>query len=172
MVVVAGGGGDAAGNLLMSSLAVRVHAVRSIKLARLPFHRRRGAALAHCSLRGAEFTAVGTHLSTDERERGLQMRRLLSELPEVGPSLVFAGDINEESTGEAWSALLARLTDVGESAGDAHTPTFSCGAPSRRIDGVFVDPRTVVREYRVLDSADVRCASDHFPVYAELELPT
>ena len=59
--------------------------------------------------------------------------------------------------------------------GDAKPPadgfTFSVTNPRRRIDGVFVDPGLRVVSAEVLDSPDVRIASDHRPVLVELALP-
>jgi endonuclease/exonuclease/phosphatase family metal-dependent hydrolase len=170
MVVVAGGGG-AAGNLLMSTLAIRVHAARSVLLPLTPGQQLRGAAVAHCSLRGAEFTAVSTHLSLDPPERARQVPLLLAEVPEELPPLVLAADFNEQPGGPVWEAFAPRLDDVAAIAGDPGTPTFSCASPRRRIDGFFVERAVKVAGYRVLDSPDVRRASDHFPVYAELALP-
>jgi len=43
--------------------------------------------------------------------------------------------------------------------------------PHQRIDGIFVDHRITVRQARVIDHPDVKIASDHLPVLAELELP-
>jgi endonuclease/exonuclease/phosphatase family metal-dependent hydrolase len=172
MVAVAGGGGGAFGNFLLCSPAVLAHSARTFRLAHAPMRPDKGAAVAELSYGGVRFVAAGTHLTTGDAthddEHEAQLRSLLAELP--GPDglpLIVAGDLNEEHTGPAWRALAARLTDAG--AGST-TPTFSCRTPRRRIDGIFADPRLPVRQYRVLDSPDVRRASDHFPIYAELEL--
>ena len=170
MVVVAGGG-DAAGNLLIASIAVRVHAARSLLLPLTPGQQLRGAALAHCSLAGSEFIAVSTHLSLNPAERLRHVPLLLDELAEDGPPVVLAADFNEQPGGPVWEAFTPRLDDVAALAEATDTPTFSCAWPRRRIDGFFVDRRVGVAGYRVLDSSDVRRASDHFPVYTELKLP-
>jgi endonuclease/exonuclease/phosphatase family metal-dependent hydrolase len=167
MVVIAGGGGGAFGAFLMSSLAVSAHRAETFRLAHRPLRPEKGAAVATLSYRGTRFTAACTHLATHEDERADQMASLLGRLPE-GPPVILAGDLNEEHTGPAWQAAAARFTDAGSG---TPTPTYSCRTPRRRIDGIFASAGTGVREYRVLDSPDVRKASDHFPVYAELELP-
>lgn len=171
-LVVVAGGGDAAGNLLMASVAVRVHAARSLLLPLTPGLQLRGAALAHCSLAGACFTAVSTHLGLNPAERLRHVPLLLGELAEDGPPVVLAADVNEQPGGPVWEALAPRLDDVAAAAGAGDVPTFSCASPRRRIDGLFVDRRVVVAGYQVLDSPDARTASDHFPVYAELKLPS
>lgn len=169
MVVVAGGGGDACGNLLLASVAVRVHAARSRRLVFLPGEQPRGAAVAECSLAGARFTALGTHLSLHPAERLRQVPALLAGLPEDGPPLVLAGDLNEQPGGPTWDAFADRLDDAAVSYGD-DTPTFSTDNPRRRIDAIWVDRRMTVERYTVLDTPLVRRASDHFPLVAEVKL--
>jgi endonuclease/exonuclease/phosphatase family metal-dependent hydrolase len=170
-LTVVTGGGEACGNLLLASLAVRVHAARSVFLPLTPGQQLRGAAIAHCSLAGAEFTAISTHLSLNPAERVRQVPLLLAEAPPAGPPLIIAADFNEEPGGPVWEGFLSRLDDVAEVAGAGDAPTFPGWDPHRRIDGFFVDRAVKVSGYRVLDSAAVRSASDHLPVYAELDLP-
>ncbi|HEV2086714.1 MAG TPA: endonuclease/exonuclease/phosphatase family protein [Cryptosporangiaceae bacterium] len=169
MVVLAGGGEDAVGNLLLCSLAVTVRATRSLRLPLTPGEQPRAAALARCTLGGVPFTAVGVHLGLHPAERVRHVPVLLAEATAGGDPVVLAGDLNERPGGPVWQDLGRSLRDA---AGTDETPTFSCGAPDRRIDAIFADPALAVRHYAVLDSPSVRRASDHFPVYAELELPT
>jgi endonuclease/exonuclease/phosphatase family metal-dependent hydrolase len=49
--------------------------------------------------------------------------------------------------------------------------TSNVRARTRRIDGIFPGPGIGVRSVDVIDDSDVRIASDHLPVLAELELP-
>jgi endonuclease/exonuclease/phosphatase family metal-dependent hydrolase len=42
--------------------------------------------------------------------------------------------------------------------------------PTRRIDAVFVGTGATVRRSEAIDSADVRIASDHRPVVADVDL--
>jgi len=169
MVVAAGGGADACGNLLLSTVAVRVHSAGSSRLVFLPGEQPRGAAVARCSLAGSEFTAVGTHLSLHPAERLRQVPALLAQFPADAPPLVLAGDLNEQSDGPTWEAFAGRLDDAAGLAGDG-TPTFSTGNPRRRIDAIWADPRINVERYTVLDTPSVRRASDHFPLLADLKL--
>src|SRR5207237_5126199 len=80
-------------------------------------------------------------------------------------------DVNETSDGPAWQTVAAGLVDAAEATGQAGVATFPTGAPARRIDAIFVDPRCPVRRYEVVDTPDSRVASDHFPVLAEAALP-
>jgi endonuclease/exonuclease/phosphatase family metal-dependent hydrolase len=43
--------------------------------------------------------------------------------------------------------------------------------PRDRLDAIFVDPRCQVLGYEVLDSPEVRRASDHFPIVVDTALP-
>jgi endonuclease/exonuclease/phosphatase family metal-dependent hydrolase len=174
-MVVVTGGRTAAGNLLLSDIAVTVHRAREVLLPlecppRLKLPQRRGATVAELSLAGHRFTALGTHLSLYPEERARQARRLLGFLPPDAPPLVLAGDLNEEPGGVVSTVLGERLVDAAIVAGDPGSPTFSTGSPRRRIDYVWADPGLPVTGYEVLDSADVRAASDHFPVRVRLTL--
>lgn len=191
-LVVLAGGRTAAGNLLLCDLAVDVVHTVDIVFSSRPdadrTHRpgtprlgtprlgtprlgtpRRGAAVAICALAGERFAVAGTHLDLSPRDRQLHAHELLDRLPEVGagPDLptIVAGDINDEPGSATWQVLTERLTDAG-----AAGPTFPAIVPTRRIDGIFVDPRLPVRNVEVLDGDDVRVGSDHRPVLAMIEL--
>ena len=62
------------------------------------------------------------------------------------------------------------LVDTAVAAGQAGTHTYPSSAPRTRIDAVFTDPRCAVIEYRVIDTAQARSASDHLPVVVDLAL--
>ncbi|HEX5494555.1 MAG TPA: endonuclease/exonuclease/phosphatase family protein [Mycobacteriales bacterium] len=173
LVVVTGGRG-AAGNLLMCQLGVEVEHTVDLLLAPVPGMHRRGAAVAVCRLRGARFAVAGTHLDLNSAARTRHVGELLDRLPGCGVHesvpLVVAGDLNEEPAGRSWALLGERLVDAGAAAGST-APTFPAASPRRRIDAVFADRRITVRSCQVIDVPDVRTASDHRPVLAELDLP-
>ncbi len=169
MVVLAGGGEEAVGNLLLCSMAVTVRSTKSVRLPLTPGEQPRAAALARCALGSAPFTVVGVHLGLHPAERLRHVPVLLAEATAGGDPVVLAGDLNEWPGGPVWEGLGGPLRDA---AGADGTPTFRCGAPAHRIDAIFADPALAVRRYAVLDTPTVRRASDHFPVYAELALPT
>lgn len=173
-LVVVGGGGNAAGNLLLCQVGVEVEHTAEVLLSPVTGLHRRGAAVAVCRLRGRRFAVVGTHLDLDSAARARHAAELLDRLPAAGvPAdlpLVVAADVNEDESGSAWSLLAARLPEAGAVVGCAE-PTFPAHGPRARIDAVFADPRIAVRACTVLDSPDVHLASDHRPVLVELELP-
>jgi endonuclease/exonuclease/phosphatase family metal-dependent hydrolase len=174
-LVYAVGGLPSLGNLILTSLRVRVHETWTIQFPLTPGRHMRGAAFARCSVSGGggrvPFAVVGSHLSTDATERPGQATQLKKELSDVDVPVVFAADLNENSGGAAWRTLADGLMDAAGRAGCGEQPTFSCADPRERIDALFIDPRISVRRYEVVDTPQARLASDHFPVLAELILP-
>ena len=165
-LVVVRGGPEASGNLLLASLAVDVRDTGVVRLPYTRFQYPRAAVVLDGALAGRPFTAAGVHLGLTGEERLAHAPLLLDALPTDRPAIL-AGDFNETAAGPAWQLLAATLSDVG--AADP-TPTFSTRSPRRRIDGLFTSPGLAARGYRVLDTPAVRRASDHFPLFAEVEL--
>lgn len=170
-LVVGGGGLPALGNLVLTSLRVRVHDTRCLRFPLTPGRHLRGAVLVDCSVGGVGFTVVGSHLSTDAAERPAQATLLKEAMAEAPAPLIVGADLNENSAGGAWRTLGDGLTDTAEAGGGADRCTFSCAHPRDRIDVLFADPALVVRRYEVIDTPQVRRASDHFPVLVDLSLP-
>lgn len=170
-MVYAVGGLPALGNLILTNLRVRVHRTWCLQFPLTPGRHMRGAAFAVCSVGRVPFAVVGSHLSTDTAERPAQATRLKQALSDVDAPVLLAADVNENSGGAAWRTLADGLVDAATRANRADAHTFPCRAPADRIDALFVDPRIVVRGYDVVDSPEVRRASDHFPIVAELTLP-
>ncbi|MCW2715021.1 MAG: Endonuclease/exonuclease/phosphatase [Frankiales bacterium] len=153
------GGAPAAGNLLLVSDRVRVVHACAVRLPKRPGLHRRGAVTARLEVGGRSLTVLGTHLDLDPVARLDSVRRLRAlHLP--GPLLV-AADVNEPAGGPAWQALSAGLVDAGAECG----PTFPRHAPTRRIDGVFVDPASSVLAVRRPDPGPV---TDHLPLVLDL----
>lgn len=177
-MVVVGGGRPAAANLIMSTLAVDVQGLHCVRFSRDPGLHRRGAAVALLRYSGAAFALAGTHLDLRPGPRlrhvGELHRGITEHVPAGMPTIV-AGDINDDPGSAVWQALCVQRLDAfaqadggrGADAGFTSTAT----EPRRRIDAIFVDPRITVRSAEVLDGDDVRVASDHRPLLAELDLP-
>jgi endonuclease/exonuclease/phosphatase family metal-dependent hydrolase len=171
-LVVAAGGLPALGNLLLTSLRVRVLATRCQRYPLTPGRHLRGAAYAECRVGGSRFLLAGSHLSTDPAERPAQAAAFKRELAAATLPVVAGADLNEEPDGPAWRTVAEGLTDTAVAADRADRHTFSCAHPHRRIDALFVDPRITVVDYDVVDTPRTRRASDHFPVLVDLLLPT
>jgi len=169
-LVIVGGGRPAAANLLLSTLAVEVESTRDVLFSPDRGLHQRGAALAVLRLGGVRFAVAGTHLDLLEAPRLRHIAELDRALAGYAPGVptVVAGDVNDVPGSPAWQLLAQRRVDA-KPPGDGFT--FSATNPRRRIDGVFADPGLRVVSAEVLDSPDVRIASDHRPVLVELALP-
>lgn len=169
-LVVAAGGLPSLGNLLLTSLRVRVHDTRCQRYPLTPGRHLRGAAYAECQVGAARFLLAGSHLSTDPAERPAQAAAFKRELAATLP-VVAGADLNEGPDGPAWQTVAAGLTDAAVAADRADRHTYPCADPRRRIDALFVDPRITVVDYDVVDTPLTRRASDHFPILVDLLLP-
>ncbi|SCF40992.1 endonuclease/exonuclease/phosphatase family protein [Micromonospora mirobrigensis] len=170
-MVVAAGGLPALGNLLLTSLRVRVTATRCQRFPLTPGRHLRGAAYAECRVGGARFLLAGSHLSTDPAERPGQAAAFKRELSAATLPVVAGADLNEGPDGPAWRGVAEGLTDTAVAMDRADRHTYSCADPRRRIDALFVDPRITVVDYDVVDTPQTRRASDHFPILVDLLLP-
>ncbi|AYF26249.1 MULTISPECIES: endonuclease/exonuclease/phosphatase family protein [Micromonospora] len=171
-MVVAAGGLPSLGNVLLTSLRLRVVDTRCQRYPLTPGRHMRGAAYAQCRVGGVDVLLAGSHLSTDPAERPAQAAAFKRELAASTLPVVAGADINEGPDGPAWQTLAEGLTDTALAADRADRLTFSCADPRRRIDALFVDPRITVVDYDVVDTPAARRASDHFPVLVDLLLPT
>ncbi|MGC4776203.1 endonuclease/exonuclease/phosphatase family protein [Micromonospora chalcea] len=171
-MVVAAGGLPSLGNVLLTSLRVRVTDTSCQRYPLTPGRHMRGAAYARCRVGGVDVLLAGSHLSTDPAERPAQAAAFKRELAASTLPVVAGADLNEGPDGPAWQTVAEGLTDAALAADRADRHTFSCADPRRRIDALFVDPRITVVDYDVVDTPLTRRASDHFPVLVDLLLPT
>jgi endonuclease/exonuclease/phosphatase family metal-dependent hydrolase len=109
---------------------------------------------------------VSIHLSLDAEERMAHMATVLDAV--LGDRLtVVAGDLNEGPNGQAWMAIAGRLGAVSRDA-----PTFPASNPRHRLDVIFASPElsVVPSTPAELDPEDLLAASDHLPVWVDLDL--
>ncbi|MDT4982019.1 MAG: hypothetical protein QOG07_3898 [Pseudonocardiales bacterium] len=173
-LVVVGGGRPAGANLIMSSLAVDVLKTVDVLFSKDPGLHQRGAALGVLRFRGSKFSVVATHLDVRVEARLRHIVEVKSAISRYLPPdkpVVVAGDMNDHPDSPTWCALTEQWVDAFAAAGVGSAFTSTTADPHQTIDGIFVDPRITVVSARVLDGPDVRAASDHRPVLAELELP-
>ncbi|GII22003.1 endonuclease/exonuclease/phosphatase family protein [Planosporangium mesophilum] len=172
-LVVAGGGLPALGNLVLTSLRVRVLGETCVRYPLTPGRHLRGAVVVRCEVGRTRFAVAGSHLATDDRERPAQAELLRRVLAEVEDPLLLGIDVNETPAGDSWRTLTgAGLVDAAAVTGYADLPTFPVSGPDRRIDAIFVDPRCEILEYRVFDPPPAQLASDHFPLLVDVTLPS
>jgi len=162
-----GGHRGSGGTTVMSSPRVDLASVshHPLKVPRL--RRPRGYAVGRLQLPGQHsLTVASVHLSLDPAERAAHAATILRALS-ADHGLVVAGDLNEESGGQAWASFAERLSAVsGDSA------TFPAGSPRQRLDVIFAssDLPAVMGRHLELDPVDLRAATDHLPVWADLDL--
>lgn len=162
----AAGGLPSLGNLIMTSLRVRVEDSWCLRYPLTPGRHMRGAAFARCSVPGAvRFVVAGSHLSTHDTERPVQASLLQPALAACGDPVVLGLDLNETPAGPSWQLLAAGFIDAGLD------NTFPALAPDRRIDALLIDPRLTIDHFEVIQNAHTPHASDHLPVLADLTLP-
>jgi endonuclease/exonuclease/phosphatase family metal-dependent hydrolase len=168
---IIGGGRVAGANLLLAAATIEIAATRDVLLSRNRGYHQRGVAMAVLRLEGSTVAVAGTHL--DGQSQPHQIAELHSALDAFAPGIpaIVGGDINAVPGSPAWDSLTARGTDAFAVAGTGDGFTSNIAAPTRRIDAIVADPPLVVRAAQVVDTPDVRIASDHFPVLAELDLP-
>lgn len=111
---------------------------------------------------------VGTHLdhTPKDRQRLLQVDALLKALSPNGVDpVILVGDMNAQPGSEPMRRLLEHFEDASRA---NPKPTYPVVEPNIRIDWVLTHPKGAWRtvESRVIDE---RIASDHRPLYVELE---
>jgi endonuclease/exonuclease/phosphatase family metal-dependent hydrolase len=172
-LVVVGGGRPAGANLIMSTLSVDVTKAVDVLFSKDPGLHQRGTAIAVLRLQGVTFAVAGTHLDLRAEPRlrhiGELETAIANNVPD-GVPVIIAADVNDQPGSASWTALVNGRTDALTSAGVGSILTSTSTEPHQTIDGIFVDSAVRVRSVRVLDQPDVRIASDHLPILAELEL--
>lgn len=151
------------GNALLSTLPIL--SKRTLDLS-FEQNEPRSALDVYLDMHGVQLRVIATHLGLRPRERRHQVQRILdlaAHTPDV--TTILLGDINEWWMGGRPLRWLHRHFGRSRS-----LRTFPAVFPVFALDRVWVHPVGVLREVHVHHSSDARCASDHLPVVAELEL--
>ncbi|MEW1645071.1 endonuclease/exonuclease/phosphatase family protein [Streptomyces sp. NPDC091219] len=177
-LVVLGGGGTAAGPALLCSLRATVERAEDVLLPLTPGEHRRGFATAVVRIGGTRLGVLSCHLSLREDERHEQGGMLLDRLAGLGVDHVIAGgDLNDRPDGRTFGRLAKELQDCWATAPWGEEYTWTPGNPFQRIDAIFASHGIEVLGCGVplglpgVTEADVRAATDHFPVLAALRVP-
>jgi endonuclease/exonuclease/phosphatase family metal-dependent hydrolase len=132
----------------------------------------RGALIARLDASGRRCWAVCVHLGLRRKERGRHAREALRLLAGVEGPILLGGDLNELPDGPAVQVFGRRLRDVWLLGGDVAGKTFPAEDPTARIDYLFVSEDVRVERALVPSGPEIRTASDHRPLIAEIELPS
>ncbi|MCK0166348.1 endonuclease/exonuclease/phosphatase family protein [Jannaschia sp. S6380] len=130
----------------------------------LPGLEPRGSVLARIVGRGSAITVAGMHLGLRAKDRRLQVPDVVAKARDLGDPVLMAGDLNEWRAGDDALDLPPdwRLVAPG--------PSFHATRPTLRLDRYIVGPGIEVVETGVLPKTEARRASDHLPVWMEIEI--
>ncbi|MER6692853.1 endonuclease/exonuclease/phosphatase family protein [Streptomyces minutiscleroticus] len=177
-LVTLSGGGTAAGPALLCSLRATVERTEDVLLPLTPGLHRRGLATAVVRFGGARLGVLSCHLSLQRDERYEQGGMLLDRLAGLGvPHAVAGGDLNERPEGRTFRRLASHLQDGWAVAPRGGEHTYAATGPYQRIDSVFATAGVEVLGCGVplghpgVTEADLRAATDHLPVLADLRVP-
>ncbi|GII59979.1 hypothetical protein Skr01_00640 [Sphaerisporangium krabiense] len=135
---------------------------------------RRGVAMAVVAHAGMRVTAVSVHLDLHAAARlchAVEIMRLVRPVSlRYGAPVVIAGDLNERPGDPVWAYLTRGLADCYALAPRGEGLTYSAREPRDRLDAVLAGEGLAVRSCGGVEApvADLRAASDHLPVVAEL----
>lgn len=151
-----------------NALLVRKDAiVADCEAIHLPALEPRGAVMADIRVNGIMLRVVGMHLDLSGLWRRRQAHAILTHIATAATQhpTVLMGDLNE------WSRQSGCLRDFSRDFRAAETgPSFHARRPVARLDRIMVSEELTVTGCGVHSSAASRTASDHLPVWAELEL--
>ncbi len=131
----------------------------------------RGTVVVRVARSGYRLWAAAVHLGLRPAERRRHAEELGDLLRGLDGPVVVGGDLNETPSGRAVSFLSERFWDTWLLGGDVAGETFPADEPTARIDYLFVSEGIRVERALVPAIPEVRVASDHRPVVAELTLP-
>ncbi|WP_300580304.1 endonuclease/exonuclease/phosphatase family protein [Marivita sp.] len=149
------------GNALLVRDGWRIGATERLSL---PGIEPRGALIADLEGPRTRLTLVGTHLGLRRGCRQLQLAHLLDELAARTDRAVIAGDFNE------WSPRIG--FDILEHAFDVISPgrSFHASRPIAPLDRFAVGRGLRVAGAGVFAQGEARRASDHLPVWMDLDI--
>ncbi len=131
----------------------------------------RGVVVARVARSGYRLWVAAVHLGLRPAERRRHSEELADLLRGLEGPIIVGGDLNETPSGRAVSFLSERFWDAWLLGGDVAGETFPADEPTARIDYLFVSEGIRVERAIVPPIPEVRVASDHRPVVAELTLP-
>jgi endonuclease/exonuclease/phosphatase family metal-dependent hydrolase len=150
------------GNAVLVRRSLEVVATRCLEL---PGIEPRGCVIVRLATDAGELTVVGVHLGLRRRCRRLQFMRILRTLNRADAERsVILGDFNEWSSDRGVEPLLRRFRVV--SPGNS----FHASQPVAPLDRFAIGTRVEVVDSGVEAGPLARRASDHLPVWTEVEL--
>jgi endonuclease/exonuclease/phosphatase family metal-dependent hydrolase len=167
---------EAYGDCILSRLPLRLVKAGSLPgLAGWKPSEPRGALWVTVELGSTSIDLINTHLGLRASERSVQIQALLGDGWVGGDGwlrpVVLCGDFNASPRSTVWGLCTDRLRDVQVEAGTQKPRCTWFGRyPIARIDHIFVSPQVRVVSVDVGDDHLARIASDHRPLFAELQI--
>lgn len=155
------------GNMVLVREDVTVYQATCVSLPAL--EEPRGAIVVELTSEGVDFRVVAMHLGLVGLWRNWQADTVLAHLSalERQKSLVMMGDLNEWNT--RWGCL-------GRFEAKHHVvapgPSFHSRWPLLPLDRIITSPEVAIIEAGVHNTELARLASDHLPVWADVEIPS
>ncbi|MBC57776.1 MAG: metal-dependent hydrolase [Confluentimicrobium sp.] len=150
------------GNAVLMREGTHVTAIERLDL---PGLEPRGAALVDITRNGREMRVVAVHLGLLRRSRQRQLAAIRAALSHKTPlPTVILGDFNEWSRDRGMAPLADAFT--------VHAPgsSFHASRPVAALDRIALCNRLALRDAGVAETALSRRASDHLPIWADLEI--
>jgi endonuclease/exonuclease/phosphatase family metal-dependent hydrolase len=130
----------------------------------LPGLEPRGALLTRLSGAGPDFLLVAAHLGLDRASRRRQIAAILDAAGSVRLPMVMAGDLNTRRPSRLLTSSGRNLTVVTPG------PSFHASQPMMALDHMLLGCGVEVVRSGVHHSPLARVASDHLPIWADLEV--
>lgn len=137
----------------------------------------RGAMSVTVNTPGGRVLVVNTHFALYRKDRKVQAEALfldpvMAGALEKGDAVVLCGDFNCGPRSPVYRKITAHLTDVQTFDGRKTRPksTFISWYPFLRLDHIFVSNHFRPVHVDIPSGNEVRRASDHLPVFAELAM--
>ncbi len=166
-------GGGEYGNAILSRFPIEY--TQNLDLT-VGIKKRRSALHASCSVAPALNSNIpkslhifNVHLGLANFERKIQLQKflqsdLLQSIEETSPILI-AGDFND-----VWGNLRPILENSGFRGTNNTIRTFPAFAPLRALDRIYVRGDVQMRRPRASSAPDIKTASDHLPIVADITI--
>lgn len=139
--------------------------LETFKALDLPGLEPRGAVLAKVTSPGISLTLGALHLGLRRRDRLAQMAHVLDVAHQFDGPIVLGGDLNEWRKTKSLLPPGSNWTDI------APGPSFHASAPRFCLDRFLINETVTIGSHGVLSRQSAERASDHLPIWIDIELP-
>ena len=130
----------------------------------------RGVLLVRVGRAGFRAWVGSVHLGLEGVARRRNAEELVALTIGFDEPVLMGGDLNEGPDGPAVRWISERMWDCFVAAGEGAGETFPSGAPTARIDYLFVTEAVTAERVWVLSGDAAAAASDHLPILGDLVL--